>query len=474
MAIFRIYPTKANTIASGNDYELLNSSQNPVADLWYGGTGSRNSISRHMAFFDLTELQSKLNSKEINENYITAYKIKYKNVVPSSRILEKEYEFDVLNKQIAASFDLIAFPINKEWDEGRGFDLDEQHYLVKSCGNPVLSGYSNWLSASSSVNWDEPGIYTNPTASTAVTQYSTQHFPIGSEDIDMDITSIVNDWLSGGTDNNGIALAYSRPFELISADTRYIGSFYTHKTNTAYKPFIEVQYAQVIKDDRHTVANNKSARLFLYLFSGNSAANYYSAGTVSIRTAANQDVYTGLTPVHHSKGVYYVDVLMTGTTKGQKFKDVWQDITFQPGIDQQTITQTFNIQGNYYMTSIKETDEYEITTYGIENNGIILPDEVRRVIAETRINFSLNRPTVDFGLEYRMVMNSVDEIIPWTATNTAIIDGCQKSFFDIDASWLLDNQTYEIALRINQFGVKKMLPERINFRVRDSYTTVEP
>ena len=46
-----------------------------------------------------------------------------KNAIPNSQVLEPEFERNILNKSIASSFDLIAFPINKDWDEGRGYML---------------------------------------------------------------------------------------------------------------------------------------------------------------------------------------------------------------------------------------------------------------------------------------------------------------------------------------------------------------
>jgi hypothetical protein len=469
MGRFRIYPSKANTIASGTAFERLNSSQNPVTDLWYGGGATdtaikkRNSISRHLVQFDLSGLIGKLSTAEINSANTITYKLRFKNVIPSDRILEPEYEFDVLNKSVASSFDLIAFPINKEWDEGRGYDLETTKFLIKQKGNLVLSGVSNWLSATTFVSWDEPGVFENPTASTA--NFSTQHFALGSEDLDMDITSIVNEWIFSGTPNNGLGIAYSRPFELLSTDTRYISSFFTQKTNSAFKPFIEVVYNQPINDDRHQVTNNRLSRLFLYLFSGNASTNYFSAGTVSIKTNAGADVFTGLTPTHHSLGVYYVDVFMSGTTKGQKFKDVWSNITFSPGFDQTTFTQTFDIKDNYYTNNARSENAYAVTTYGLDNNSIIRPGEVMRVYAETRVNYGTQNPFVNYGLEYRMDMSVNNEVIPWTQANSAVIDGCLKSFFDIDTSWLLNSQMYVITLRIAELGTKRVLPETINFRV---------
>lgn len=468
MSKLRLYPIKENTIAKGVAYERINSSQNNIADIWYGGGATdtavlkRQSYSRHMVQFDLTELESKLSSFDINPAYITSYKLKFKNAIPSDKILEPEYEFDVLNKSVASSFDMVAYPINKFWDEGRGHDLERTKYVIKQNGSPVLSGVSNWLSATTLVSWDNPGIYDNPTAQTSFN--FTQHFSIGNEDLDMDITLLVNDWLSGGSTNNGIAFGFTSDFESLSTDTRYITSFYTNKTNYAFKPYLEVNYNQVIKDDRHWVTNNRTSRLFLYLFSGNQATNYYSAGTVSIKNSANVVIYSGLTPTHHSKGVYYVDVLMSGATKGQKYKDVWQGVTFTPGVDQTDFTNFFDIRDNYYNNNSKRVNDYAIDIYGIPNDSPLVTGEIYRVYADTRMAFSNQKPHTDFGLEYRITM-SLEEVIPWTSMNTAIIDDCLSCYFDLDTSWLLDSQIYKIEFRISEFGTKRLIPDPLIFKV---------
>lgn len=469
MSRLRIYPSKANTIASGTAYERLNSSQNPIADLWYGGgatdtaTKKRQGISRHLVQFDLSQLSEKLATTEINSAHTITYKLKFKNAIPSDKILEPEFEFDVLNKGIASSFDLVAFPINKPWDEGRGYDLERIKFLVKQNGSLVLSGFSNWLSASTLTSWDAPGVFDNPTASTST--YATQHFALGAEDMDMDITDMVNGWLFSGVTNNGIGIAYSRYFELLSTDTRYISSFFTNKTNSAFKPYIEVQYNQTIKEDRHQVTNNRVSRLFLYLFSGNTPANYFSAGTVNINTNANVNVISGITPTHLSKGVYYVDVFMSASTRGQKYKDVWSDITFEPGFDKTTFTQTFEIRDNYYNNNARRENAYTVTTFGLDNNSTVKPGEIARIYAETRVNYSTADPFVDYGLEYRLDMSTNNEVIPWTPMNMVIMDGCLKSYFDLDTSWLLNSQIYTISFRIVELGAKRVLPETIIFKV---------
>jgi hypothetical protein len=471
MSVFRIYPNKSNTIASSEAFEYFNSSQNPVSDLWYGGGFTEsgiyrpNSTSRLLLYFDLTDFQSKLQDKTINEDLVTSYKIVLKNAVPSESILTPEFQNATIYKSIASSFDLIAFPIDKEWDEGRGYDLGRTKYLLQGSGNPSITGYSNWLYAKYNDPWTEPGIYTNPTANTSF--WTKQHFQLGGEDINMDVTDIVKDWLSGGSQNNGIAIAYSQDFELISGSTRYISSFFTQNTNSAFKPYLQVNYDQVIRDDRTIVTNNRTSRLFLYTFSGNQAANYFSAGTVSIKTQANANVITGLVPQQLQRGVYYVDILMSAATPGQRYKDVWQGVTFAPGIDRTDFTQFFDINQNYYTSGARSVNDYVVTTYGLNNNDVLQTDELIRVYAETRVNYSLKSPRTDFGLEYRMTMNNTTELVPWTPCNSAIIDNCYKCFFDLDTSWLLTNQNYQITFRINEFGTKRIIAERLNFKIVD-------
>lgn len=579
MSVFRVYPSKSNTIA-GSYFSNINSGQNSVTDLWYGGGGTntspekRNSFSRFLIYFDLTDLQQKFNSKEINESLVTSYKLKLTNSKPRDLVLEDDYEYDVLFKKVATSFDLIAFPINKYWEEGRGYDLTKEIYIVRQKGNYLISGVSNWNYATAApIAWDEPGIYTNPTGYTFsgsviesgmtistktsatdldnptyfnfvttpitgmglsisantietnifvdfnplsgdvstsdwknivntttfsgyqisitnestsiyinsaetttftlsadtpipnVNYYSTQHFDIGNEDVDMDVTDIVKDWLSGGSENYGIAIAYRRDYELLSTDTRYICSFFTEKTNTAFKPCLEVVYNQVIQDDRKQVSNNRPSNLFLYTFSGHNFANInLSAVTVDIKKG-NALIYTGLTPNQLSTGTYYINVWMSGATAGEKYTDVWNNVSFNPPYDNQNIEQTFQIQKDYYTSSKPSINEYVLEVYGVEQGKIVHQDEKIRVYCDLRVNYSINKPTTSYSLQYRIIMNNQVEVIPWTEVNQAVIDDCKINYFDLDASWLLHNQTYQVSFKINEMGTSRVMPERIDLKV---------
>lgn len=470
MGRIRIYPEKENTIASGI-FEDLNSAQNAVTDLWYGGGVSggrnfRNSISRHLIYFDLSTIQQKISNKTINTGLTVTYRLRFKNAIPSNKTLAKEYEFDQIPKSVASSFDLIAFPINKAWDAGRGHDMLKERVTLVENGPAMLTGYSNWNSATSIELWDEPGIYENPTASTS--SYVSQHFDIGNEDINMDITSIVNEWLNGITSNNGLAIAYNRVYELMSSGTKYISSFFTNKTNFSFKPFIEVIYdAQFIVDDRMHMTNNRPGKLFLYTFSGNSAANYYSASTVDIINSSNNSiVHADLNPIHFENGVYYVNVFMSAATRGQKYKDVWKGVSFNPAYDSQNIENTFVIQDNYYTGNIPSINDYSIDIYGLPNGGILSNDEIIRVYCDLRMNYSLNIPAKNYVLKYKLILNNQEEIIPWTPVNQVVIAGTKSNYFNLDTSWLLHNQTYDIHFKIEELGTSRILSQKVTFKIQ--------
>jgi len=465
MSVFRILTTKSNTIANGL-YENYNSGQNSSTDLFYGGGETysiRNSISRHLIYFDLSDLQNKFNSSEIMSGSVTSYKLKMKNSIPSDVALTTEFEFDRLEKQIASSFDLVVFPINKFWDQGNGYDLLKEDYVVRQKGSPLITGFSNWNNATSTTTWDDPGVFLNP--STAVTfSLPTQHFDIGNEDINIDITEIVNHWIVSGNTNYGIGIAYRYDYELVSGTTRFISSFLTAKTNSSFKPFIEVNYDQSIRDDRNQVSNNRLSRLFLYTFSGNNNTDYYSASTVSIKNAANTVIQSGIVPTKLSRGVYYFDILMSGATRGQKYFDVWSGITFVPGVDVQNFTQSFIIGDNYYNSPIT-INHYTINTYGIENGEIINGDQVIRNFVIARVDYSQKGPQPYFTINYRMIMNNQIEVIPWTPVNMTIRNNCPEMYYDIDTTWLLNNQSYKIEFQIVELGSKRTIPENIQFRV---------
>jgi hypothetical protein len=332
MSIYRTYFTDSNTIvkgfSTGDTQALMNTSLNPVAELFYGaGTGttvSKINYSRFVFNFDLSCLVSRINSKEITLSGFTAstglhskaiHKLKMTNTIfNNNELLGKDTIFNSATR--ANSFDLIAFKLGQDWDAGTKFDT---------------AGVSNWCHRKTNYPWsgntyDVPlstcGIYTGSSATsaanysryalfpyscstntTATTMVSTQHFSRGNEDVDMDVTCAVNDMLTGtttalngsttptgglvtdseqgyvndnfliGVKNYGMGLAFNPRYEtILTNEKRYVG-FFNENTNTFFEPFIETTYEDTVIDDREKFYMGKSNRICLYVNAGGIPTN---------------------------------------------------------------------------------------------------------------------------------------------------------------------------------------------------------
>ncbi len=137
---------------------------------------------------------------------------------------------------------LSVFPLSQSWDEGYGLDMES--YLDPGQGMP--NGYgANWISGSSTEGWDITG-------SSYITDEYKQYFKRGHEDLEINITNLVEKWIDSSYDNNGVLVKLSGSFE----DGSQLKSFYTKKffardTEFFYKrPIIEVRWEEVVKDDR--------------------------------------------------------------------------------------------------------------------------------------------------------------------------------------------------------------------------------
>ena len=319
--IYRVYPTKSNTLSSSNIYG--NAGLNPVFTLQYGGGISSNSgITRCLLYFDLTELQSKFASMELNQSLISNVTINLKNAafgIPdfaASTTLQGGYFVSV---GPATSFDLICAPVDRFWDSGSGYDIKKNYYNAIANGQIFLTGYSNWVSSTTVSAWSAPGVYSNITGDTSY--YATQHFNFGSEDICMSIMPMFNGWLSGA--NNGCIIAFSDQYESIISNSSYAVSFLNNNTLSTFLQYLEIDIDQEFVDNRHGVYLNQKNKLFFYGFSGHSFASYMSASSVVIQTQTGQPLLT-LSPTQQENGIYFVEI--PHEIMKNKFKDIIMEL----------------------------------------------------------------------------------------------------------------------------------------------------
>ena len=95
------------------------------------------------------------------------------------------------------NFKLNILPVTRDWQEGDGLDMDNYTDL----------GEANWISASTSAGWTSIGGDYN--TATPGNMY-TVTFPLGWEDIELDISGLVEQWIAGagggGIENYGVGV----------------------------------------------------------------------------------------------------------------------------------------------------------------------------------------------------------------------------------------------------------------------------
>lgn len=300
--IFSYFPTKDNTITNatinGTAKTGSNQGRSEVLDLFYLPQASSSvsyGKSRILLQFDVSQLSSSVASGLIPSSSVE-YRLKLKSAEHSESLPE--------------SFDIEICPVSRSWDEGSGLsNYDEQ---LKH------SGFSNWNNATSIQTWSLTGsdFLTTVTAS--------QHFDTGEEDLDVDISSIVYAWLTGGLVNNGLVLKYPSVYENGNNEL-FIKKFFSRHSHVPERiPRLEARWDNTVyQDDRNNVAYSKSSNLFYYRSINGQYENASNELFVNIVNSSGT-VFQTLTASLKETGVYCASgVLLNFTSSVRTYNDVW-------------------------------------------------------------------------------------------------------------------------------------------------------
>lgn len=446
--VIRTYFDKNNTIIE-NQY--TNTGLNPITELLYGGrqTAQTNNVySRFLLHFDLTSLIAEYNSGNLGNLSQVSHKIKMTNTQAFEADLKGKMTFD--DKRRASSFDLVIWKLNQDWDEGNGYDYKCFNILNSSGCEAYVETYSNWFYSKNFTTWSQNGTYSGNTSGITIT---TQHFDHGNENLEMDITSVINSMITGGTQNYGFAIAFSNVYEQTqTTDLNYVG-FFTRHTQTYYEPYLETNYQSYILDDRNLFYTDKTNRLYLYTNLGNNPINLDSTPSVTI---LDNDGNTYLTipssgVTRQFKGVYYVEfsVPSSGYTDCVTFQDVWSNISIN-GISRPNVTLEFALkEGNEYFNfgdADGEPKQYGFSMSGIKREEKIKRGDIRKVLVSARIPYTVDRKQVIDGLKYRLYVKQGTaevNVIDWDDVNRTN----NQNYFLLDTSWMIPN-TYYLDLKL--------------------------
>jgi len=226
-------------------------------------------------------------------------------------------------------FELVVAPMAEAWTEGFGLDMEK----YKDTG-PV-----NWISASATTVWNNPGgdFYSSPVYTSSFNQ--------GDEDLNVDITPLVESWIDGTVVNNGIVVKLTPTFESSSTDSFYTKRFFGRRSEHFFKlPWIEARFDDSIKDNRNSFyvsssfvpAADNLMKLFLYNRTRKGLKNIPAVGTGSIYvslfsgtlapTGSELTLSTGATSVtggYSEAGIYSASVAID--TQHKWLFDVWHN-----------------------------------------------------------------------------------------------------------------------------------------------------
>jgi|14_taG_2_1085336.scaffolds.fasta_scaffold03850_2 hypothetical protein len=133
-------------------------------------------------------------------------------------------------------FTLVTAPVSgAAWTEGEGLDMENYSDI----------GVSNWISASEGVGWQtEGGDYYSASE-------VSQLFDKGTEDLEINVTSIVEDWIAGTVPNYGFGVFLTSSEENSTSRSYYTKKFFSRTSEFFFKrPVVEARFNATVQDDR--------------------------------------------------------------------------------------------------------------------------------------------------------------------------------------------------------------------------------
>jgi hypothetical protein len=496
MSILRSYINKNNTISSNS---FVNTGRNPVIELNFGASDlivPNFGFTRFIFELDLSLLEENISLGVISTGCTSVMTHTLKMTNTSSFDNELLNTFMSNERRRATSFDLILYRIPKIsgdtgdpqfWDEGVGYDYNDFN-LAKNSANGGISPLtyvdsrsystrpSNWYQTTTLSGWSENGIYNNKNEGvvnySGLTIVARQHFELGNEDLNMDMTDEINGILNGSiTGVTGWGISYLPQIENITGLTEsYSVAFFSRHTQTFYQPYLLTNYNDLIQDDRNQFLKNQENKLFLYVYQNGDFVNLDSDPYVRIedRNGVAVNGMASLNTCLKTKGVYEV-IVPNGFANSPTpclFYDVWSGLTIN-GQSIPNVTNQFSLQpytsGIQIGSVSKDPQIFGFNFYGILQNEKILNTDIRKVGVTIKKAYTGQQLLLDVSGFYRVyVMEGTTEVEvqDWTPLNRTP----NEYYFIFDMRDKIPNE-YFVDIQVNTSGEKDTYKKQLTFSI---------
>ena len=497
MSIHRSYFSKNNTILVSS---FTNTGKSPYTELYFGSANDVASpvgYSRYLFDLDLTSLIEKFSTGIISTGCTNFSGITHKLIMTNTSAFDKSLINDSMwdGRQRATSFDLNLIRIPKTsgstggpqtWDGGVGSDF----YDVKNTTNytnglltplalPNNKSYSqrpsNWYQRTTISGWSQFGVYSN--INTGLTPFSsmtivdTQHFAVGNEDIEFDMTNEINSILSGGTtDSTGWIISFPPELELITGLTQnYAVGFFARDTQTFYEPYLETTYDDLIEDDRNTFYKNRENKLYLYSYIDGDFVNLDVNPSVLLVDSSDNVIQGPITSCLKTKGIYEVTfsaITSSSVPTNCTLYDVWSGITHNGASLENIINQVVLQPASKSIQIGPESQDpilYGFDYYGIKQDEKILNTDVRKVGVIVKKAYSTNETLKKVNVYYRIYVREGQtevQVQDWTKVNRSY----NQYYFMFDTRDKIPNEYY-IDLKVYSDGAADTYKRQIKFQI---------
>ncbi len=477
MAIKRYISNKDTTITNAYMANLKtravksNMGESDILEVFslYGQTNTTSSeLSRVLIDFPISQIEEDRNNLVIPQLGSVSFILKLSNA-EHGYTLPKKINFEVA-------------PLSSSWVEGYGLDME----------NYTDFGVANWNSSSLTSSW------TNPGSDFINSLKETQYFEKGTEDLEIDVTDIVESWLTGTLQQNGLIIKLPDILEQEST-SYYTKKFFARGSQYFFKrPYIEARFDDSICDDRNSFYNSSSMvpveyninKIYLYnrhrgqlvdleLSTGSLYCSIYtgtlgpSGNPLTILNTPSNDSYIEATRI--KEGIYEAQIAIN--TDAQYVYDVWHDA-----------------HGTYFYTgsafTIKNGD-------GDDEDNFQIPDYVVNITNLKSTYSSKEKPRLNLFIRNKNWDPTIYTVARSNAENVSIKDASYKiyritddttvipysldeevqfsklsydikgNYFDLDMSLFEPGYTYAIKFLFREFGTDNEQREIFKFRVED-------
>jgi hypothetical protein len=235
MAVYKLFPYKDTSLYSM--FPSMNTGIDPinqVSNLNFA-IDSSPTVARTLIEFDTNEIQDVLDNKVTG-----SWSADLRSFIATAQGVYNETSIE-------------AFPIYDEWYNGTGTYLDQPLTTDGAAWNsPLLGGSTSWNSGGAGYTSSYNPTYSPQgggnwyisSSDGSLTYPVTQSFgPRTEMDMNIGITTMVEDWYSGSLPNHGVIIKWNEDVEFnTNKQVQPVMQYYSVDTNTIYPPQLEIKW----------------------------------------------------------------------------------------------------------------------------------------------------------------------------------------------------------------------------------------